>query len=248
MYDNEDEWNAEFCYRTAFNCECRAYGRLKEAKREDLAVRAHGYLHLSEHQEQQMNSLYCSDDIWYRSEWQEGQLVHAIVKDLVEGVPHWKPADVPRMYTDLMAFHELGILIRDIHDANYMNSLVVDLSRAWTVPDLVLEEYPWHLYIDERSKDAYELWIMVRDWNKEHEEPHEQVPMPPGLPGYVDWCYKDLGKHPCYPYDLRWKAVWEKALSEGKKHILLRGGMRIIELEDPEWYPCFSKKSPKVGL
>ncbi|KAL2126172.1 hypothetical protein VTI74DRAFT_1551 [Chaetomium olivicolor] len=34
-----------------FNCECRAYGRLKEEKREDLAVRALGYLLLRPQQE-----------------------------------------------------------------------------------------------------------------------------------------------------------------------------------------------------
>ncbi|KAH6634443.1 kinetochore Sim4 complex subunit FTA2-domain-containing protein [Chaetomium sp. MPI-SDFR-AT-0129] len=38
-------------YFDPFNCECRAYGRLKEEKREDLAVRALGYLLFNPQQE-----------------------------------------------------------------------------------------------------------------------------------------------------------------------------------------------------
>lgn len=34
-------------YFDPFNCECRVYGRLREEGREDLAVRAYGYLLLS---------------------------------------------------------------------------------------------------------------------------------------------------------------------------------------------------------
>lgn len=38
-------------YLDPFHCECRAYGRLKQENREDLAVRAHGYLLLTYEQE-----------------------------------------------------------------------------------------------------------------------------------------------------------------------------------------------------
>jgi hypothetical protein len=38
-------------YMDPFNCECRAYGRLKDENRGDLAVRAHGYLFLTAEQE-----------------------------------------------------------------------------------------------------------------------------------------------------------------------------------------------------
>jgi hypothetical protein len=37
-------------YFDPFSCECRAYGRLKQEGREDLALRAHGYLLLTPQQ------------------------------------------------------------------------------------------------------------------------------------------------------------------------------------------------------
>ncbi len=41
-------------YLDPFNCECRAYGRLRDEKCEDLAVRAHGYLLLTTAQEMEI--------------------------------------------------------------------------------------------------------------------------------------------------------------------------------------------------
>lgn len=38
-------------YFDPFDCECRAYGRLQQERREDLAVRANGYLFLTPGQE-----------------------------------------------------------------------------------------------------------------------------------------------------------------------------------------------------
>ena len=38
-------------YLDPFNCECRAYGRLKQEAREDLAVRVYGYITLTREQE-----------------------------------------------------------------------------------------------------------------------------------------------------------------------------------------------------
>lgn len=39
-------------YLDPFNCECRAYGRLKQERREDLAVRLYGYILLTREQEE----------------------------------------------------------------------------------------------------------------------------------------------------------------------------------------------------
>ncbi|KAL2146098.1 hypothetical protein VTI28DRAFT_5191 [Corynascus sepedonium] len=85
-------------YFDPFNCECRAYGRLNDAKREDLAVKAHGYLLLTPQQEADLerrvtgNPHPVSDanageltghNFWNRYEQHRGLPVRAIVKELV---------------------------------------------------------------------------------------------------------------------------------------------------------------------
>ncbi|KAK4125493.1 hypothetical protein N657DRAFT_708245, partial [Parathielavia appendiculata] len=85
-----------FDYLDHFCCECRIYGRLKEEHREDIAVRAHGYLLLNPQKEEEIIKMIMGIDyeqdhhdsklngqnIWVLYEQHRGQPVRAIVKDL----------------------------------------------------------------------------------------------------------------------------------------------------------------------
>lgn len=134
-------------YMDPFNSECRAYGRLKQERREDLAIRAHGYLLLTQEQERDVTKalgheyvnwekhpepLDCSG-VFSRWETHRHQPLRAIVKTYVESPESWTVSQLGQMYSDLEDLHKLGILVRDIHPRNYLRGKLVDFSMAWTI-------------------------------------------------------------------------------------------------------------------
>ncbi|KAH6623928.1 kinetochore Sim4 complex subunit FTA2-domain-containing protein [Chaetomium tenue] len=134
-------------YIDPFNCECRAYGRLKEENREHLATPAHGYLLLRPDQELEITKLIVGPDhtpeedaraqggrIWNRHEEHRSLQIRAIVKDIAKGTDPFATADVPKMWSDLEALHAVGILVHDVHAYNYIGGKLIDFSRAWTTP------------------------------------------------------------------------------------------------------------------
>ncbi|KAK3901226.1 kinetochore Sim4 complex subunit FTA2-domain-containing protein [Staphylotrichum tortipilum] len=149
-------------YLDPFNCECRAYGRLRAEQREDLAVGAHGYLLLTPEQEAEMR-------------WEEhlGVPVRAIVKDLALEDKPWTPAQQPALWRDLEDLHALGILVRDITVFNYVGGKLVDLGHAWTMPHPCLDYIDDYFLAEERQKDPLELdcalvdWGIANDWTTE---------------------------------------------------------------------------------
>jgi hypothetical protein len=194
-------------YLDPFNCECRGFGLLKERKREDLAIRVFGYLYLSEKQEQYLNMHYEEDDIWDRTPDDKNKRVRAIVKELVDSQTSFRfqPAAIPKMFADLTTLHELGILVRDIHEDNYLNNLLLDLSMAWTMPHPFLEDMTLDFYLQERTSDALDFFYMIDYWNQENKgNEQKQIREPPGFHEYLNWGLKDLGKRPCHPHDLDW--------------------------------------------
>ncbi|KAL2163055.1 hypothetical protein VTH06DRAFT_6891 [Thermothelomyces fergusii] len=159
-------------YFDAFNCECRAYGRLKEEQRENLAVRALGYLFLTPQQEIYLAKRMehggtpppgVADDpepdggtFWGRQAQHRELPVRAIVKELAPDKYYPDPAQAPRMWADLQALHSLGIFVRDTHGGNYVDGKLVDFSRSWTM---------YHPALD--GLDARQLNRLVRkDLNK----------------------------------------------------------------------------------
>lgn len=134
-------------YLDPFHCECRVYGRLKHKGREDLAVRAYGYVLLTPAQERQVTvalgeeyvdwerhpePLDCSG-IFTRFEDHRRARVRAIVKEFVPTLEPWTAEQIPLMYADLEDLHALGILVRDIHQGNYLGGKLIDFSQAWTM-------------------------------------------------------------------------------------------------------------------
>ncbi|ROW00532.1 hypothetical protein VSDG_03211 [Cytospora chrysosperma] len=71
-------------YFDPFNCECRVYGRLKQGKYEDLAIRAHGYLIITPSRKQTMYTMtddaetLSGENLWGRYEQHRGQPIRAI--------------------------------------------------------------------------------------------------------------------------------------------------------------------------
>jgi hypothetical protein len=137
---------------TSLENECRAFGRLKDVGREDLAVKVHGYV-----------ALNCTDvivdklqaarskimDPYAKLDWFlaiDNGVSMGIVKDWVDEVEYddedtydlyQQVAQVSHFSRMLERPHELhkhGIVVRDLSDRQYVNGTLVDLSMASTVP------------------------------------------------------------------------------------------------------------------
>ncbi|KAG7291192.1 hypothetical protein NEMBOFW57_001204 [Staphylotrichum longicolle] len=180
-------------YFDPFNCECRAYGRLQQESREDLAVRAHGYLMLTREQELEVAQRSGpinpgdedddDDDAFCRinEPLVSNRPVHAIVKDLVTDQDPFGPGQVDDMWDDLEGLHRLGILVRDIKVGNYLGGKLIDFSRAWTVPHPVLEHIYTPLLEEERQRDPDALVGCIADWGIENAWDFNVVKIPEEL-------------------------------------------------------------------
>ncbi|KAK3292461.1 kinetochore Sim4 complex subunit FTA2-domain-containing protein [Chaetomium fimeti] len=173
-------------YFDAFSCECRAYGRLKEEGREDLAVPAHGYLFLTPKQEARITTKIVGciteseldGDLWRRSEETRHLPIRAIVKELATDFVPFRPSDVTGMWGGLQDFHRLGILVRDVTVFNYMGGKLVDLSRAWTWPHPALTYYDDAAVEDERWLDSHYLRKIIIEfcWGERWDWDLDEIP------------------------------------------------------------------------
>jgi hypothetical protein len=118
-----------------FYCESWAYGRLKDVSREDLAVKACGYVMLQPAEEKLISANFDTSD-WDRSHDEEKRQTpaRAIVKEYVDSQNAFLPKIVPRMMRDLLALHKHGIQPREIRQANYFEGRIIDFSVARTAP------------------------------------------------------------------------------------------------------------------
>ncbi|EPE29835.1 hypothetical protein GLAREA_00995 [Glarea lozoyensis ATCC 20868] len=161
-------------HKDPFYSECRAFGRLKETGREDLAVHCYGYIITnSKHEEDVCRQFRISN--WDRSEQDEGKPVRAIVKELVRSEQMYVPKMVPRMMRELRDLNGLGIQVWDVKDDMYLGGVLIDLSQARTVPhiQLDLEAGIWKRdrilgegNYDYECFDAY----IIDEWNDHHDE------------------------------------------------------------------------------
>lgn len=159
------------------------YGRLKQENHEDIAVRAHGYVLLTPEQERHVTEACCTDYIdpktadeldgqalWNRREWNRNDCLRAILKDFVdEGTPDFDKSQIPQIYEDIETLHSLGILIRDIHPANYLGGKLIDFSRSWTMYHPCLDRTSWEELCELRIAEVKSYLDMIVAWANYHE-------------------------------------------------------------------------------
>lgn len=213
-------------YFDPFNCECRAYGRLKKRQRENLAVKAYGYLLLTPQQETELarkvtgNPSLLShasagtldgDNFWKRYEEHRGQPVRAIVKELVSGkAPN--PHDAQRMWADLDNLHSLGIFVRDTHGGNYLGGKLVDFSRSWTMyhPALVhIGENTLQLLMLEELQQLLDYYYELAN------SLSDEIDVPEDLESY---CSGQIAKYKNLPRAYNW-LKWDKNAAAVKAHV-----------------------------
>ncbi|KAM7219531.1 Kinetochore Sim4 complex subunit FTA2 domain containing protein [Rhypophila decipiens] len=125
-----------FYYSDSFHCECRAYGRLKEANMDHIVVPCHGYVLLTPRQEEifRNKSSTLPWGLTRRPEYTNTP-VRGLVKDWVpEGTPNFDATMARRMKRDIAAMHSVGIINQDIKLDNYLGGKMLDFGIAWTVP------------------------------------------------------------------------------------------------------------------
>jgi hypothetical protein len=148
-------------HASSFSNECRVYGRLKELGREDLAIKAHGYLrvYLTNNLQQQWNAAV-AQAIPHSQVMQQAHApqtilshhnlavpVYAIVKDwnpdhrdphpMSNDVKRRQIKHIPQMLRDLHSLHKCGIVVRDLKEQQYYEGKIGDFSHAWTVPHIL---------------------------------------------------------------------------------------------------------------
>jgi hypothetical protein len=175
-----------------FNCESRAYARLKEEGKEDIAVRCYGYLMLGDHEQARLRRLAYPDRLkepGHGEESYKGEPLKALVKEFVEydDVQPWdreaankrrvvRPLNdhktAKKLIQSLKTLHHVGILHRDLNNTNVVNGRFLDFSTAWTVPHPCLKTE----FIEAQSDaygymgmiDAWRVDKMIDDWNSYH--------------------------------------------------------------------------------
>ncbi|KAK0744467.1 kinetochore Sim4 complex subunit FTA2-domain-containing protein [Apiosordaria backusii] len=227
-------------YLSPFNAECRAYGRLKQENREDLAVKAFGYLDLTPEQEADVTQRMLddgwepeslSDDdeetdhslghpMWNRYKYDRDQPIKAIVKELVVdedggSAVGFTPNDISQMWEDLQGLQRLGILVRDIHLRNYVAGKLVDFGRAWTMFHPCLDQiHPYYLK-REREGDLFAFQELLIDYWY-NEEVTTELEWPKGYTEARD----DIENFGIDPRDYDWRK-WEESREDADAYVAL---------------------------
>lgn len=153
--------DAELAFHTdPFFAECRAYGRIEQARAKEkrvrqVAARCYGFLVLGARDEQHLKRN--GFELWpetlppgdeYRT-MAQGSPVRALVKEYVEDDPDPDLRAMTWMLKDIRFLNRNKCLNRDIKRENYRNGLLVDFGCAWTEP---------HCLIRLASKERVETW------------------------------------------------------------------------------------------
>lgn len=162
-HNDPEMMRAFYEFSEPFNCECRAFGRLRETGREDLAVRCFGYVLLDEEHEQALHTRF--PGIEFNGDIEDpggadqrarflgrdgrrpplrGILKHfgRPYKDDEEDEPKTKqqllqPKVIRKMLVVIGSLHRLGILRIDVAVRQLVDDRFSDFSTAITTPHFV---------------------------------------------------------------------------------------------------------------
>ncbi|TGJ80567.1 hypothetical protein E0Z10_g8203 [Xylaria hypoxylon] len=154
-----------------FYAECRAFGLLVEKERDDeLAVRCHGYVFLSDALERQIEHQFGIRD-WNRKAEHESSQLRAIVKDYIvwKSLRHRKSFEAMR--NNLKELNKLGIYNMDVREANYLGGRLFDFSIAITFPHISLWPKLWSVQqiLNDKATDLGCFDSMVERVRKREE-------------------------------------------------------------------------------
>ncbi|KAK6840410.1 hypothetical protein PG995_016164 [Apiospora arundinis] len=180
----------EVLYMHPFNCEARAYARLKEVNQDHIAIPCHGYVLLDQEQQTVLRMKDTGHDWaedWCYDEVYAGQPIQALVKELIDFDPPDMNANINlrllipaidssktarTLFNNMVTLHRCGVLHRDINASNVVKGRFLDFSTSWTKPHPCLEtkqiESAKSPYDQLGISDADSLDDMIEIWNKFH--------------------------------------------------------------------------------
>jgi Kinetochore Sim4 complex subunit FTA2 len=195
--------SAFYNYSEPFSAECRAFGRLQEAKCENLAVQCFGYTLLDEEHESALMNRFSdlhldfngngddpgAEDMRSRFLGQDGRPppLRGVIKAFGQSDEDLRTRSMQRILRDVIQLQQLGIIHIDIAHRQLINGKFADFSQAITVPHFVTstELNPrltpkWISALEFETfqfsiNDYWRFDSMIRDWNKEHEKPKDQI-------------------------------------------------------------------------
>ncbi|KAF5539228.1 hypothetical protein FPHYL_12300 [Fusarium phyllophilum] len=260
---------------TPFENECRAFGRLKDVSREDLAVKVHGYV-----------ALNCTDviveklqaarsnmiDPYAKLEWFlaiHNGVSMGIVKDWVDEVEYddedtydlyqqvVQVSHFPRMLERLHELHKHGIVVRDLSLQQYVNGTLVDLSMAATVPHpfgpdpdpLGLGKF-WQPRWTFQSLAAWDLYsfqeYVIEAWKKGLAQ---FLKARPGTKGLRKTCWTQAYRLAKYTKELRPRGRWRQDEEQQPYLPMLNYRYRKFDMiQAPRHDPLdFAKHTPVVN-
>ncbi|KAI1418958.1 kinetochore Sim4 complex subunit FTA2-domain-containing protein [Xylaria sp. FL1777] len=161
-----------------FASECRAYGRLKEINKPDIAAACYGYLFLSTKNNNSLDGADFTELEWVEiRDWKHDAgkpkaLIRTLVKEYIESESPFSPGMVPKMLRNIKLLHKYGIVHRDIREDNYREGLLVDFSIALTVPHFLLDLKLGYNQLEEIYDydvgDGYAFDSMINDWSADN--------------------------------------------------------------------------------
>ncbi len=102
--------------------------------------------------------------------------IKAIVKTYIDSSTPFTGSMVRPMIRNLKKIHRLGITVRDIKEDAYLDGILVDMSKAWTVPhpcyDLERGLFRPTLARNETECDLDAFQDIIDDWNRENPDDH----------------------------------------------------------------------------
>ncbi|KAI1752830.1 kinetochore Sim4 complex subunit FTA2-domain-containing protein [Xylaria castorea] len=160
-----------------FYAECRAFGLLVEKNKDDeLAIRCHGYVFLSNALERQIEHQFgiCR---WNRKAEHDGSQLRAIVKDYFDWKSPRHTKTFETMRRNLEELNKLRIYNMDVWEGNYRCGRLFDFGVAITCPhiDLWPELRPVEQILEDQKSDIECFDSMVRR-EIEGEECEEEPP------------------------------------------------------------------------
>ncbi|KAI8717424.1 hypothetical protein NCS52_00818300 [Fusarium sp. LHS14.1] len=198
--DNLEALTAFSNYAEPFNCECRAFGRLKEADCEHLATKCFGYLLLEEDNERVMMDQFKDLALDFTEHYPEFDLrsrflgkdgrpppIRGIIKELGQPNENLCTGTLRGILGDVTQIQQLGIIRLDIAHRQIISGKLSDFSTTITFPHFMTNpELNPHITPEVMARMELQTFKMslcdycmfddmVQEWNYYHRDPKDQL-------------------------------------------------------------------------
>ncbi|KAJ4323206.1 hypothetical protein N0V84_004469 [Fusarium piperis] len=262
--DNLEALTAFSNYAEPFNCECRAFGRLKEAGCEHLATKCFGYMLLEDNNERAMmdqfkhlaldfTEHYDEFDVRSRFLGKDGRSppIRGIIKELGQPDEKLCTRTLRSILKDVIQTHQLGVIGLDIAHRQIINGKLSDLSTAITFPHFttspelnphIAPEMVAQMELNTFKKCLYDYCQfddMVQEWNDDHPDPRDQLAfysLPGGKSGQgLEYDLRSLPSRERV-YTLADPRSYDWKSSHGKSNGRVAKKRRRPQAKPPRWY------------